>query len=72
MNERLLRSLAERSGGAFLREEDLHRLPALLAARNEKVRSVLEAEVWSSPLVYLLALGLFAAEWILRKRWHLR
>jgi hypothetical protein len=72
MNERLLQSLADRSGGAFLREEDLHRLPSLLAERNEKVRSVTEAEIWSSPLVFLLALALFTAEWILRKLWHLR
>lgn len=72
MNERLLKSLAERSGGAFLREEDLHRLPGMLAERNEKVRSVAEAEIWSSPLVFLLALALFTAEWILRKLWHLR
>ncbi len=72
MNERLLRSLADRSNGAFLREEDLHRLPSMLADRNERVRSVIEAEIWSSPILFLLVLALLTTEWILRKRWHLR
>lgn len=67
MNEPLLRDLARISGGAFLREEDLHTLPDLLARQAERVRSTHESEVWSSPAFFLLLLGLLGAEWAMRK-----
>ncbi|MBM3847954.1 MAG: VWA domain-containing protein [Verrucomicrobia bacterium] len=67
MNESLLRQMAQASGGAFLREEDLHRLPDMLNARTEKVRSPLEVELWASPLVFILLMALVTAEWIVRK-----
>ncbi|MGF1450328.1 MAG: hypothetical protein ACFB20_13045 [Opitutales bacterium] len=49
MNEALLRRMAETSGGRFFREEDLHRLPDLLNAEAEKVRTPVDVEVWASP-----------------------
>lgn len=67
MNEPLLREWADASGGAFLREEDLHTLPDLLGQRTERVRSTIDIEVWSSPLYFLLLLGLVSAEWVVRK-----
>lgn len=67
MNEPLLRQMASATGGAFFREEDLHRLPDVLNAKTEKVRSPLEIELWSSPLVFLILLALVSGEWVLRK-----
>ena len=72
MNEPLLRELAEASGGRFVREEDLHRLPELIKARTDRVQSFVEVEVWSSPLYFLLLLGVVTAEWLLRKRCYLK
>ncbi len=72
MNDGLLTELARTSGGAFLREEDLHRLPGLIAAKAERVKSPQEVELWCSPLYFLLLLALVSAEWILRKRSQLR
>lgn len=72
MNEPLLRELAALSGGAFLREEDLHRLPSLLGQKAETVRASFEVEVWSSPLVFTLLVLVAAVEWWLRKRLQLK
>jgi hypothetical protein len=72
MNEPLLRELAEGSGGRFVREEDLYRLPELIRARTDRVQSYVELEVWSSPLYFLLLLGVVTAEWLLRKRCYLK
>ncbi|MBN2505599.1 MAG: hypothetical protein JXQ71_02780 [Verrucomicrobia bacterium] len=72
MNEPLLRELAATTGGAFFREEDLHRLPDTIRDKTERVRSPLEVELWSSPLFFLLLLGVVTAEWVLRKLAHLK
>ena len=72
MNETLLRELSNASGGAFLREEDLFRLPQLIGQKAERVRSTLEVEIWSSPLYFLILLSLLTTEWLLRKRSHLK
>ncbi len=72
MNETLLREMAAASGGAFFREEHLHKLPDTISAETERVRSPLEVEVWSSPLYFLLLLGVVTTEWLLRKRSQLK
>jgi hypothetical protein len=72
MNEPLLREMAATTGGAFFREEDLHQLPATISAKTERVRSPLEVELWSSPLFFLLMLGVVTSEWVLRKLSHLK
>ena len=57
MNEALLKQMAELSGGEFYREENLYQLPDALRAKSELVASVVDAELWSSPLYFLLAAG---------------
>jgi hypothetical protein len=72
MNEPLLRDLASMTGGALFREEDLHKLPDAIRARTDRVRSPLEVPLWSSPLYFLLLLGVVTAEWVLRKMSYLK
>ena len=72
MNEAGLREMAETSGGAFFREEDLERLPTLLAKTDERVRSEQDAELWATPIYFALMLIIAAAEWLLRKKWGLK
>ncbi len=72
MNEPLLKELAATTGGAFFREEDLHKLPETISLKTERVRSPLEVELWSSPLYFLLMLLVVTAEWVLRKMSHLK
>ena len=72
MNEPLLKELARNTGGEYFREETLHALPETIRAKTERVQSPLEVELWSSPLYFLLLLGLVTAEWVLRKLSYLK
>jgi uncharacterized membrane protein len=72
MNEPLLRDIANQTGGLFFREEDLHKMPESIRQRTQPVQSSLELELWSSPLCFMILLGLVSAEWVLRKRWYLK
>jgi hypothetical protein len=72
MNESLLRELAATTGGAFFREEDLHKLPEVIQQKTERVRSPLEVELWASPLYFLLLIGVVTVEWVLRKMSYLK
>ena len=67
MDERGLRELAEFTGGAFLREEDLHKLPGMAMLEPAKVTISREAEIWNSPLYLLLLLLPITIEWFMRK-----
>jgi len=49
--------MAATTGGAFFREEDLHRLPDTISLKTERVRSPLEVELWSSPFVFPVDVG---------------
>jgi uncharacterized membrane protein len=72
MNEALLKQMAEISGGGFFREENLYQLPEALRAKSEHVASVIDAELWSSPIYFLLLLAVATIEWALRKRVQLK
>jgi hypothetical protein len=72
MNESLLRDLAATTGGAFFREEGLHKLPDTISAKTERVQSPMEVELWASPLYFLLLLSVLTGEWVLRKLSYLK
>lgn len=72
MNEGLLRQMAKTTTGGYFREEDLYQLPDMLNTRTEKVRSPLEVDLWSSPLVFLFLMALVTTEWVIRKRSFLK
>jgi hypothetical protein len=68
LNEDLLRQMATAGGGEYLREENVDRLPQLLAPMSEG--KVIEADtvLWQSFWWFLPIIGLLTAEWIIRKR----
>jgi hypothetical protein len=72
MNEPMLRDIATATGGAFFREEDLHKLPGTIVSRTERVKSPVEVELWSSPLYFMLMLLVLSGEWVLRKMSQLK
>ncbi len=61
-----MRRLAEQTGGAFYREEDLDQLPKQLSAKQSTVRERREILLWNKWML-LLVIGLLSAEWGLRK-----
>ena len=72
MNESTLRAMAEASGGAFFREENLWQMPSVVSAKAERVSTTIDGELWSSPLAFLLILFVASAEWLLRKKWQIK
>jgi len=67
LNVALLKDMATATGGAFLREEDLHKLGDTVRKNSPQKLSTFEVEFWQSPLYFLLLMTLLTAEWILRK-----
>jgi hypothetical protein len=67
LNERLLKSMADISGGHFFREEDLNRLPQLVRAKTATVESFKRIELYYSRWCLLALLFLAFTEWLLRR-----
>ncbi len=72
LNVKLLKSMAEASGGAFYREEDLYKLPDILGNKTDKVSSPAEFEIFFMPVYFALMMVIATVEWILRKLWKLK
>lgn len=66
MDAAALQAAAAASGGAFYREEDLHRLAGNVVPRNASFTLHHEKLLWDWP-VWLLFVALITVEWILRK-----
>ena len=69
MNRQLLETMAQNSGGRFLREEQAATdLPNLLQSLDRKQVITKETNLWSSWWWFGAAILLLTAEWLLRKR----
>jgi hypothetical protein len=72
MNRVLLETMAQNSGGRFLREEQAaSNLPNLLQTLDRKQVITKETILWSSWWWFGAAIALLTAEWLLRKRFKL-
>ena len=71
LNTPLLQSLAQTTGGQFLRESQASDLPALLKRIDRKQTSIKETLIWSSWWWFGILLALLTTEWLLRKRQRL-
>ena len=67
-NRALLESIARQTGGEVIVADDLAALAAKLPNRTAPITENWSFPLWHQPLVFLLALACFAAEWGLR-RW---
>ncbi len=64
----LLRRIAESSGGEFFTLDQVGRLPDRLSRVAETHSRFADLRLWDSPYLYLFVVGLFSAEWAIRKR----
>ena len=64
----LLKTMADVSGGKFYTEIDAERLMKDLKRRDKVVAAAVEQEIWDMPIILFLLVGLFALEWLIRRR----
>mgnify|MGYP001589886631 CR=1 FL=1 len=67
-NRALLESIARQTGGEVIAIKNLAAFAGKLPNRNAPITESITTPLWHQPLVFLLALACFAAEWGLR-RW---
>jgi hypothetical protein len=60
--------MAAAAGGEYLREENVDRLPELLAPMSEGKVIESDTVLWQSFWWFLPIIGLLTVEWIIRKR----
>ncbi|CAN5721254.1 hypothetical protein BH09VER1_BH09VER1_34770 [soil metagenome] len=72
MDASLLQSMADASGGKFLREENLNGLPDLISSRGATVPTFKKRELFYSPWWMVLLVTLACTEWLLRRLWQLK
>lgn len=63
-----LQKLAEDTGGELLRIEDLDKLESTLAAQRSPIMETWTKPLWHNQWLFLLALGTFLTEWLLRRK----
>src|SRR5262249_30808356 len=66
-DERLLRRIADASGGAFLTFDQFNQLPQRLEENRQKLNPLVEYTLWDSPYLFGFVLACLSAEWALRK-----
>ena len=67
-NRELLAAIAKRTGGELVEASDLEKFAARLPRLGAPETRTWSRSLWHTPLVFLLVLGCFAAEWIIRRR----
>lgn len=67
-NQEYLSTLAESTGGELLLLEDLSRLETILLEKRSPVMETWTEPLWHNPWLFILALGSFLAEWLIRRK----
>jgi hypothetical protein len=70
-DDRLLRRIAEASGGQFLTLAQFNALPNRLTENRQKQSRLVEYTLWDSPYLFGFVLACLSAEWALRKKFGL-
>jgi hypothetical protein len=68
-NRPLLEKLSEETGGRYWGRSELDRLPREISYSEAGISVRDTKELWDMPAVFLVLLGLTAADWLLRRKW---
>ena len=68
-NKALLTKLADETGGRYWEQSELDRLPKEISYSEAGISVRDTKELWDMPVVFLVLLGLMAADWLLRRKW---
>ena len=68
-NRRLLEQLASDTGGRYWTPSELKNLPGDVSYSEAGISVRNTKELWDTPVIFLLLLGLPITEWLLRRKW---
>jgi len=68
-NRALLQKLSDETGGRYWGSGELEKLPRDISYSEAGISVRDTKELWDMPVVFLLLLGLTAADWLLRRKW---
>jgi uncharacterized membrane protein len=68
-NRDVLERISTETGGRYYTERDARRLADEIAYSNAGISVRETRDLWDMPALFLLAAGLKAAEWLLRRKW---
>ncbi len=68
-NRELLQKIAQQTGGRYWQLDEISKLPREISFTEAGITSRETKDLWDMPIVFLLALSLRAAEWLLRRKW---
>lgn len=68
-NRDLLQKLSEQTGGRYYRPDEASKLTNEISYSEAGITARETRDLWDMPIVFLLALGIRAAEWLLRRKW---
>jgi uncharacterized membrane protein len=72
LNETVLRTIAEASGGRYFSERDAARVPEALRSGRPATRAHDVTDIWHNAWSFLLIVAILTTEWALRRKWGLR
>jgi hypothetical protein len=68
-NRELLEKLAEQTGGRYYTPDQASKLANEISYSEAGITTRETRDLWDMPAIFLLALGLRACEWLLRRKW---
>ena len=68
-NRELLEKLSDQTGGKYYTSADASKLPNEISYSEAGITSRETRDLWDMPVIFLLALGIRASEWTLRRKW---
>ena len=68
-NKELLQKLADQTGGRYFTPDEASKLGSEISYSEAGITSRETRDLWDMPIIFLLAVGIRAAEWLLRRKW---
>jgi uncharacterized membrane protein len=68
-NRELLEKLSDQTGGRYYKPEEASKLATDITYSEAGITARETRDLWDMPIVFLLALGIRASEWLLRRKW---
>jgi uncharacterized membrane protein len=68
-NRELLQKLSEQTGGRYYKPDEASKLSNEISYSEAGITTRETRDLWDMPVIFLLALGIRASEWLLRRKW---